>query len=88
MSGQIPKAVQEERAHRAAAVAADLEQAYLQSLEGTILPILFEEEKGGLWQGHAPNYVAVRAEGHDLHNCLRSVRITGAEGSTLLGKLM
>jgi len=88
MSGQIQKAVQDERARRAAAVAEEMEQAYLKELVGTILPVLFEEEKGGLWQGHAPNYVAVRAEGHDLHNYLRSVRITAVEGAALLGELV
>ena len=88
MSGQIPKAVQDQRAHRAAAVAEEMEQAYLRSLVDTILPVLFEEEKGGLWQGHAPNYVAVRAEGQELHNCLRSVRVTGVAGSALLGELI
>jgi threonylcarbamoyladenosine tRNA methylthiotransferase MtaB len=87
MEGQIQKVVQEERAHRAAAVAEEMEQNYLSHLVGTILPVLFEEEKGGLWQGHAPNYVAVRAMGSDLHNCLRHVRITGVEGNALLGKI-
>ncbi len=88
MEGQIPKAVQEERAHRAAAVAGEMEQSYLTALVGDILPVLFEEEKGGLWQGHAPNYVAVRAAGADLHNCLRPVRITAVEGSALVGELI
>ena len=88
MEGQIPKAVQEERARRAAAVAGEMEQRYLKKLVGAILPVLFEEEKGGLWQGHAPNYVAVRAEGHQLHNCLRNVRITGIDGSALVGDIL
>ena len=88
MEGQVPKAVQEERAHRAAAVAADMEHAYLEHLVGQILPVLFEEEKGGLWQGHAPNYVAVRAQGEHLHNCLRNVRVTGVEGDALTGEFV
>ena len=88
MEGQIQKAVQEERAHRAAQVADEMEQAYLIKLVDTVLPVLFEEEKGGLWQGHAPNYVAVRAEGHDLHNCLRNVRITGVSGTSLMGEMV
>ena len=88
MEGQIQKSVQEDRAHRAAAVADEMEQNYLTRLVGSTLPVLFEEEKGGLWQGHAPNYVAVRANGHDLHNCLRNVRITGVEGSSLLGEIL
>ena len=87
MEGQIQKAVQEERAHRAAAAAGELEQAYLNALVGSTLPVLFEEEKDGLWQGHAPNYVAVRAGGRELHNCLRTVRITGVKGSALLGEI-
>ena len=88
MEGQIQKAVQEERAHRAAAVADEMEQAYLTQLIGSTLPVLFEEEKGGLWQGHAPNYVAVRAEGQELHNCLRPVRITAVSENSLKGEIL
>jgi len=87
MDGQIRNDEKERRAHRAAEVADRMEQAYLNSLVGTTLPVLFEEEKKGLWQGHAPNYVAVRAEGQNLHNELRDVRITGVEGPALLGEL-
>ena len=87
MEGQVPKAVQEERAHRAAALAGEMERAYLESLVGQLLPVLFEEERGGLWQGHAPNYAAVRAQGENLHNCLRGVRITAVEGDALVGEI-
>lgn len=72
----------------AAAVAAELEQDYLSALVGATLPVLFEEEKDGLWQGHAPNYVPVRVQGEDLHNQLRPVEITGIKGSTLVGRLL
>ena len=87
MDGQIPHAVQEERAHRAGEVAREMEQTYLQALVGTTLPVLFEEEKEGLWQGHAPNYVAVRAQGDHLHNQLRQVKITGVKNGILLGHI-
>lgn len=87
MEGQIPHHVQEERAHRANTVAQEMEEAYLQALVGSTLPVLFEEEKEGLWQGHAPNYVAVRAEGENLHNQLRQVTITGVGDGILLGKI-
>ncbi|MBM6897700.1 tRNA (N(6)-L-threonylcarbamoyladenosine(37)-C(2))-methylthiotransferase MtaB [Pseudoflavonifractor capillosus] len=87
MDGQIPHAVQEERAHRAGEVAQEMEQNYLQALVGTTLPVLFEEEKEGLWQGHAPNYVAVRASGENLHNQLRQVTITGVGDGILLGEI-
>ena len=87
MAGQIPHAVQEQRAQAAQAVAREMEEAYLQALVGSTLPVLFEEEKEGLWQGHAPNYVAVRAVGEDLHNQLWQVTITGVGDGILLGTI-
>ena len=88
MTGQIPKEEKERRAHRAAEVAHQLEQDYLHQLVGQTLPVLFEEEKDGLWQGHAPNYVAVQVRGQNLHNQLHPVLITGVAGSALLGALV
>ena len=87
MAGQIPHAVQEQRAQAAQAVAREMEEAYLQALVGSTLPVLLEEEKEGLWQGHAPNYVAVRAVGEDLHNQLRQVTVTGVGDGILLGTI-
>jgi threonylcarbamoyladenosine tRNA methylthiotransferase MtaB len=85
---QLSAAVKEERAHRAIAAAHEMEQRYLSALVGQTLPVLFEEEKDGLWRGHAPNYVEVRAQGENLHNVLKSVRIDAVSGSMLLGKLV
>ena len=53
---------------------------------GETLPVLFEEEKGGLWRGHAPNYTEVLAPGTALHNVEQRVRITGVEGTALVGE--
>ena len=55
---------------------------------GKTLPVLFEEEKDGLWRGHAPNYGEVLAPGEGLHNALRTVSITGTDGEHLLGELL
>ena len=87
MPDQIPNAVKEERAHRAGALAKRLEEAYLDSWVGETLPVLFEEEKGGLWRGHAPNYVEVFSPGTELHNEVRQVKILRREGSSLVGQL-
>ena len=83
---QIHKGVKEERARRAAAVAADMERTYLAGCVGQIYPVLFEQERDGLFAGHAPNYMEVRMPGADLHNQVRLVRITGVEGEILLGE--
>lgn len=85
MPGQIPKALKEERAHRAAGLAEAMRRAYLALFPGEILPVLFEAEKDGLWRGFAPNYTEVRAPGAGLHNQLRQVRITEAGPGYLTG---
>ena len=102
MPGQVAKAVKEERGRRAARVAKDLQQAYLQSWVGQTLSVLFEEKKEApaqelelageqgtqLWRGHAPNYVEVKAAcDQNLHNVERPVRITAAAEGCLIGRV-
>lgn len=86
MEGQVPNAVKQARAEAAAAAAARMEEAYLQSWVGETLPVLFETEKDGLWRGHAPNYVQVSAPGEGLHNQMLPVRILRAQGGGLIGR--
>ena len=85
---QIPKAVKEERARRAAAVAAELQRAYLEGCVGKTYPVLFEQPREGLFSGHAPNYTEVLAEGESLHNTVKRVRVTAVRGETLLGTVL
>ena len=87
MAGQVTRAVKEERSHRATAVAEELRRRYLAQWVGEILPVLFEEEKDGLWQGHAPNYTLVRVRGERLHNVERPVRVLSVQGDALVGEL-
>ena len=87
MAGQCSNAVKEDRAHRAGEVARQLRQTWLESWVGHTLPVLFEEEKDGLWRGHAPNYTEVFAPGQGLHNGIRDVKITGLHGEGLLGEV-
>ena len=56
---------QEERAHRAAAVAEEMHRAYLNDCVGQTYPVLFEQPKNGKFAGHAPNYMEVLAEGEE-----------------------
>ena len=88
MADQVPNAVKEDRAARAGALAARLKSAYLEQWVGTSLPVLFEEEKNGLWRGHAPNYVEVMAQGEALHNVIRDAKITGLHGDGLSGQVL
>ena len=86
---QAPKSVTEARAARAGQVAAELHEKYLRSCVGQSCPVLFEQAgEDGCFVGHAPNYMEVAAAGENLHNCLRSVRITGVDGSVLKGEIL
>ena len=85
---QNPKAVKEERAHRAAAVAAEMHRAYLEGCVGRVYPVLFEQPKNGRFSGHASNYIEVLADGENLHNIVQNVQIIGIDGDALLGELL
>lgn len=84
---QVPKAVKEERAHRAAEAAAQMRRTYVEACVGKVYPVLFEQPRNGRFFGHAPNYMEVFADGEGLHNCVRNVRITGTNGDVLFGQI-
>ena len=85
---QLPRAVKEERAARAAAVAEQMRQSYLAGCVGCTYPVLFEQPKDGRYAGHAPNYTDVEVDGENLHNEVRAVEITGVEGDILIGRIV
>ena len=85
---QVLQSVKEERAHRAAALAGEMEQDYLRGHLGATVPVLFEEEKQGLWRGHTPDYIEVHCKGENLHNAVAPVFIESIDGSALAGKVV
>lgn len=87
MPDQCTAAVKEQRAARAAETAERMKQAYLRGCIGQTYPVLFEQEKGGLYVGHAPNYCQVGVRGEDLHNEVHGVRIVGVTEDMLTGEL-
>ena len=89
LPGQVRNAVKEERAHRAAQIARTMQDTYLYSWVGETVPVLFEEEREGLWRGHTTRYCEVEVQSvQPLHNQLRQVQITGHAGGALQGVLV
>ena len=89
LPGQVLNAVKEERAHRAAQIARTMQDAYLDRWVGETVPVLFEEEREGLWRGHTTRYCEVAVQSaQPLHNQLRQVRLTGHVGGSLQGVLV
>ena len=89
LPGQVLNAVKEERAHRAAQIARTMQDTYLDSWVGETVPVLFEEEREGLWRGHTTRYCEVTVpSAQPLHNQLRQVQLTGHDGGALQGVLV
>ncbi len=87
MPGQLGNDIKEQRSREAIAVAEEMSRSYRQALVGSVQQVLFEERDGGFFTGHAPNYIKVYAKGQDLHNEIRSVRITGLYKDGVTGEL-
>ena len=87
MPDQCTAVVKERRAARAAEVAERMKQAYLRGCVGQTYPVLFEQEKNGLYVGHAPNYCQVGVRGEDLHNKVLDVKIEEVTVDMLIGEL-
>lgn len=88
MPDQVTKGEKAARARAAETVATAMEQAYLKGFVGREVQVLFEEERDGLWRGHAGEYIEVRAKGEALHNRLCTVRITEAGAQAVYGDVL
>ena len=84
---QVSAAVKEDRVRRAAEAAEGMHRAYLAGCVGRRYSVLFEQPRGDLFFGHAPNYMEVLASGSGLHNAVKTVRVTGTDGQSLLGEI-
>ena len=89
MPDQLLNEVKEDRAHRAAAIARQMEQNYLNRFVGEEVPVLFEEERDGLWRGYTTRYTEVTVQSDsNLHNHVHTVRLEQVADSTLQGTLI
>ena len=75
MPGQHNNATKEARSRAAIALAEEMSRAYREGFVGRTLEVLFEEQEGEFYTGHAPNYIKVYARGENLHNEIRTVTV-------------
>ena len=88
MDGQIDRATKAKRSKQARAVVAETRRAFLESMIGKTLPVLFETQDGENWQGHSDNYLEVRAEGENLRGTVHNVRINEVSDGILVGNVI
>jgi len=85
MEGQLTRAVKARRAAEAQAVADAMEDAFLESCIGDVLPVLFETESEDTCIGHADNYCQVSVPGGGLRGVVKNVKIEGVKDKILVG---
>ena len=87
MPGQHNNATKEARSKAAIAVAEEMSREYRESLIGTNLEVLFEEQDGEYFTGHAPNYVKVYAKGENLLYEVCNVTVTAVYQDGVMGEI-
>ena len=87
MPGQHSNATKEARSRAAIALAEEMSRAYREGFVGRTLEVLFEEQEGEFYTGHAPNYIKVYARGENLHNEIRTVTVLEVYRDGVIGRL-
>jgi threonylcarbamoyladenosine tRNA methylthiotransferase MtaB len=87
MKGHLPPPVKRERLERLLAVAARSSEAFRRAQIGREMPVLWEQESRGLWEGLTPNYIrAYTAADAALENHVLPARLTGLHSEGMLGE--
>ena len=88
MPNQCTRALKAKRAHELQQAVDEMRAAFLAQSFGQTLPVLFETEEDGLWQGHSDSYLPVRAPGTGLRGQICPVHIDSVEGEALKGTIV
>jgi threonylcarbamoyladenosine tRNA methylthiotransferase MtaB len=88
MPGQVPDGVKKERVHRLLELSKRTSSAFRQAYAGTVVDVLWETQRDGVWEGLTDTYVRVRAAYEkDLTNNISTARITEASEDGLLAEV-
>lgn len=89
LPNQVDENEKNRRTHIMLKAAADMKEEFCKNYIGKILPVLFEQKKGGLWIGYTPNYMEVRIKSDaDLCGKTEDIKILSydRENEFLIGK--
>ena len=91
LPNQVPDSIKSERSKQMRGLAAALQLDFYNAQVGKTIPIpvLFETQKAGKWQGHTSNYCPVQAKfDNNLSNTIQQVNITGYTQDGLEGVII
>lgn len=76
MPNRVPDAKKTERAHIMLSLAADMKRRFCEGFIGRELPVLFEQQRNGMWSGMTENYIEVRCKSDkDFRGSIATVKI-------------
>jgi threonylcarbamoyladenosine tRNA methylthiotransferase MtaB len=87
MPGQVGDAAKRERSQRLLALAGESAQGFHRRFLGETMPVLFEQQAGGVWSGLTGNYIKVYLKSRaDLTNQLLSMRLASLHKDGVWGE--
>lgn len=91
LPNRVSDEVKTERAHIMLSLAADMKRRFCGGFIGKQLPVLFEQQKNGMWSGMTENYMEVRCKSTEaLRGRLTEVKLCDyrSDGEYLIGELV
>lgn len=91
LPNRVSDEVKTERAHIMLSLAADMKRRFCEGFIGKQLPVLFEQQKNGMWSGMTENYMEVRCKSTEaLRSRLAEVKLCDyrSDGEYLIGELV
>jgi threonylcarbamoyladenosine tRNA methylthiotransferase MtaB len=89
MEDQVPSSVKERRSKILIDICEKSKINFRDNLLGKVMEVLFENEKGGMWEGHTTNYVPVRVlSDTPLTGCIYSVKLLERREDYILGQII
>lgn len=91
LPNRVSDEVKTERAHIMLSLAADMKRRFCEGFIGKQLPVLFEQQKNGMWSGMTENYMEVRCKSTEaLRGRLAEVKLCDyrSDGEYLIGELV
>ncbi|MDD7362751.1 MAG: tRNA (N(6)-L-threonylcarbamoyladenosine(37)-C(2))-methylthiotransferase MtaB [Peptoniphilus sp.] len=87
-SDQVPGEIKKDRAARMIELGKAMRREFIGTIAGKSYPVLFEEEKDGLFFGYTPNYLRVGvASDENIQNALEYVTIVKENDDIILGHM-
>ncbi|MDP2729658.1 MAG: tRNA (N(6)-L-threonylcarbamoyladenosine(37)-C(2))-methylthiotransferase MtaB [Dehalococcoidales bacterium] len=84
---QISAQVKKQRSRKMLALARESARNFRQKFLGKIMPVLWEQQSGGLWSGYTDNYIKVNTRSDDdLTNKILPVKLVKVRGDGVWGE--